>query len=159
MRMTMIKTNLKRYTFECPKIRDWVEKNSKGKVLNLFAGKTKLNLDETRNDKDHNMKSEHHKDALDFVKEWTGHTFDTIILDPPYSYRKSMEMYEGHRNSRFKLVADEIPRILSSDARVISFGYHTTFMGNKRGFMLSELCVFSHGGAQHATIGIIEERK
>ena len=48
--LTLIKTNLKRYTFESPKIKKWVENNSSGKVLNLFAGKTNLNLDEVRNE-------------------------------------------------------------------------------------------------------------
>jgi hypothetical protein len=67
-----------------------------------------------------------------------------------------MEMYRGHYTSRFKLIADEIPQILKEDGKVISFGYHTTFMGKKRGFQLDKLCVFAHSGAQHATIGIIE---
>jgi len=154
---TLIKTNLRRYTFESPKIKKWVENNSNGKVLNLFAGKTKLNLDEVRNDIDKTMLASFHKDAVDFVKEYKGKKFDTIILDPPYAYRKSMEMYNGHKASRFKMLADLTPSILKKDGIVISFGYHSTFMGNKRGFKLKELCVFAHGGAQHCTIGIIEE--
>lgn len=156
--LTLIRTNLRRYTFESPKIKQWVEERSKGKVLNLFAGRTKLNLDEIRNDLDEEMLADYNKDALDFVREWQGEKFDTIMLDPPYSYRKSMEMYKGNLNSRFKLIADEIPRILNEDGVVISFGYHSTFMGNIRKFRLKELCVFAHGGAQHCTIGIIEER-
>jgi hypothetical protein len=56
------------------------------------------------------------------------------------------------------LIADEIPKILEDDGIVISFGYHSTFMGRKRGFDLKELCVFAHGGAQHCTIGIVEGR-
>jgi 16S rRNA G966 N2-methylase RsmD len=156
--LTLIRTNLRRYTFESPKIKQWVEERSRGKVLNLFAGRTKLNLDEIRNDLDEDMLADYNKDALDFVREWQGEKFDTIMLDPPYSYRKSMEMYKGNLNSRFKLIADEIPRILNEDGVVISFGYHSTFMGNIRKFRLKELCVFAHGGAQHCTIGIIEER-
>jgi len=158
-KVKLIRTNLRRYTFESPKIKEWVEKSSKGKVLNLFAGKTKLSLNEIRNDKDRKMKAKYHKDALDFVKQWNGELFDTIILDPPYSYRKSMEMYNGHLNSRFKQIADELPRILNPEARIISFGYHSSFMGKKRGYRLKELCVFAHGGSQHCTIGIIEKKE
>jgi 16S rRNA G966 N2-methylase RsmD len=154
--LELVKTNLRRYTFESPKIKQWVEENSQGKVLNLFAGKTKLNLDEIRNDKNKEMNAEHNKDALDFVREWDGHKFDTVILDPPYSYRKSMEMYQGNKNSRFKLIADNIDKIIHKDSIIISFGYHTTFMGNIRGYELTKLCIFAHGGSQHATIGIIE---
>jgi 23S rRNA G2069 N7-methylase RlmK/C1962 C5-methylase RlmI len=42
-------------------------------------------------------------DALDCSKQLMerGELFDVILLDPPYSYRKSMELYSGHKNSRF----------------------------------------------------------
>ena len=69
-----------------------------------------------------------------------------------------MEMYNGNYSSRFKQLADEIPRILKKDGIVISFGYHSTFLGKKRGFKLNKLCVFAHGGSQHCTIGIIESK-
>jgi predicted methyltransferase len=155
---TLINTNLRRYTFDSPKIKKWVESRAKGKVLNLFAGKNRLNLDEVRNDIDKTMIADFHKDALDFVLEWKGEKFDTIILDPPYSYRKSMEMYNGNRNSRFKLIADNINKILKEEGLIIVFGYHSSFMGKRRGFGLKELCVFAHGGSQHCTIGIIETK-
>jgi hypothetical protein len=157
--LTLIRTNLRRQTFESPKMKDWVESRSYGKVLNLFAGQTKLNLDEVRNDVNLEVDADYHMDAYDFVKHWNGPPFDTIILDPPYSYRKSIEMYNGYKNSRFKLVADNVDRILAEDGAIISFGYHSTFMGVKRGYVLKELCVFAHGGAQHCTIGIVEERE
>ncbi len=155
MKIELINTNLRRYTFEAPKIKKWVEDNSSGKCLNLFAGKTKLNLDEVRNDIDKDVPADYHLDAYDFVKQCKD-KFDTIILDPPYAYRKAIEMYKGNYSSKFKLIADEIPRLLNKNGKVISFGYHTTFLGKKRGAKLCKLCVFAHGGAQHATIGIIE---
>ncbi len=157
MELELINTNLRRYTFESPRIKKWVEDNSNGKCLNLFAGKTKLNLDEIRNDVDKTMLADYHKDAVDFVKEWKGKKFDTIILDPPYSYRKSMEMYNGNKASRFKILADLIPTILKEKGIVISFGYHSTFLSKKRNATLKKLCVFAHGGSQHCTIGIIEQ--
>lgn len=75
------------------------------------------------------------------------------------SYRKSMEMYDGNYTSRFKLIADVIPSILAEKGRVISLGYHSSFLGEKRGFIKEELCVFGHSGAQHCTIAIIEVKK
>lgn len=155
--LELVPTNLRRYTFESPRIKKWVEENSGGKVLNLFSGKVELNLKEIRNDIDTDMRADFYKDAVDFVKDWKGDKFDTIIVDPPYSYRKSMEMYKGKYCSRFKLLADEIPSVLQLKGSVISFGYHSTFLGKKRGFHLFKLCVFAHGGAQHCTIGIIEK--
>ena len=163
-KLTLIRANLRRYTFENLKIRDWVENRAarvltpKGKVLNLFAGKIGLTLPELRVDSDMSMNAHVRQDALDFVREWNGLKFDVIILDPPYSYRKSMEMYHGNLNSRFKMLADEIPRILNEDGIVISFGYHSTFLGRIRNFELHELCIFAHGGAQHCTIAIIEQK-
>ena len=153
----LISTNLRRYTFENRKMKDWVESKCYGRVLNLFAGETKLSVNEVRNDIDTNRKADFHKDALDFVLEYSGETFDVVILDPPYSYRKSMEMYNGNLNSRFKLIADNLPKIIKPTSSIISFGYHSTFLGKKRGYRLDELCVFAHGGAQHCTIGIVEK--
>lgn len=160
MVLELVRTNLRRYTFESPKIRKWVEENSCGKVLNLFAGKTKLRLDEIRNDIDPEMHADYCMDALDFIRNWNQEPqrFDTIILDPPYAYRKAMEMYKGNYTSRFKLIADELPFILNPEGIVISLGYHSTFLGRSRGFDLIKLCTFAHGGAQHCTIGIIEKR-
>ena len=47
-----IKCPLHRYTFSVKPIREWTERNCEGKTLNLFAGRTKLNIDEVRNDLD-----------------------------------------------------------------------------------------------------------
>ena len=159
MELELINTNLRRYTFESPKIKKWVEENSNGKCLNLFAGKTKLNINEVRNDIDDIALKDYQMDALDFVKYAIKEnmSFDTIILDPPYAYRKAMEMYNGNYTSKFKQIADLVLEILNKDGKVISFGYHSTFLGKKRNTKLVKLCVFAHGGAQHCTIGIIEE--
>jgi len=156
--LSLIYTNLRRYTFESPKIKRWVEQQAKGKVLNLFAGKTLLNLDEVRVDVDPSANADYYMDALKFVERWKGTKFDTIILDPPYSYRKAMEFYKGNYSSRFKRIADRIPDILNHEGHVVSFGYHSSFMGKKRGFHLCHLCVFAHGGSQHCTIAIVEKR-
>jgi len=156
--LELIRTNLRRYTFESPKIKKWVESNCYGRVLNLFAGKTKLNVEEVRNDIDPTMNATYHLEALDFVLRYRGPKFDTVLLDSPYSYRKSMEMYNGNLNSRFKLIADNLYRIITVDTKIISFGYHSTFMGNKRGYELLKMCIFAHGGAQHCTIAIIERK-
>lgn len=153
-KITLINTNLRRYTFESKKIKKWVETVCIGKTLNLFSGKTKLCIDEIRNDMDQMMNAEYHLDALEFIKQFNENV-DTILLDPPYAYRKAIEMYQGNYTSKFKLIADEIAK--RKIKRVVSFGYHSTFMGKVRGYELVELCVFAHGGAQHCTIGIVEQ--
>lgn len=151
-----IKCPLNRYTFQVAPIRQWVEYNCEGKVLNLFAGRTKLNVDEVRNDVDETAFSDYKMDAVEFLRWWTGEKFDTVLLDPPYAYRKSMEMYNGNVCSPFKQLKDEILRVLKPNGKVITFGYHSNSMGEKRGFIIEKICLFSHGGAIHDTIATIE---
>jgi hypothetical protein len=151
-----IKCPLHRYTFAVKPIREWVESNCEGKVLNLFAGITKLNVDEVRNDLNEESIAEYHIDAVQFLRGWTGEKFDTVLLDPPYAYRKSMEMYNGIVCSPFKQLKDELIKVLKPGGKVITFGYHSNTMGKQRGFTVEKICLFSHGGAIHDTIASVE---
>jgi len=147
---------LNRYTFSVAPVRAWVESVCKGRVLNLFAGKTKLAVDETRNDLDPEVPADYHLDALEFLRRWKGEKFDTILLDPPYAYRKSMEMYKGMVCSPFRKLKDAIPACLHPAGVMVTFGYHSIVMGSSRGFQLEQLTLFSHGGAIHDTIVRVE---
>lgn len=151
-----IKCPLHRYTFRMKPIRNWVESECRGKVLNLFAGRYKLNVDEVRNDLDPHALADYRLDALDFLRNWKGNKFDTILLDPPYAYRKSMELYNGIICSPFKRLKDEIVRNLNVGGRVITFGYQSVVMGETRSFYVAKICLFSHGGAIHDTIATVE---
>ena len=157
-KFTYVKTPLNKYTFKVPKIRQWVETFAEGKVLNLFAGLVELDLDEVRNDIRESMNADYHLDALEFVKQYKGEKFNTILLDPPYSYRKSMEMYGGKVMSAFNALKNEIPRIMFDDGIVITFGYHSNVMGKTRGFEIEHIFLMSHGGAIHDTIASLERR-
>jgi hypothetical protein len=156
IRFEHIRCPLHRYTFSVKAIRLWVEKSCEGNVLNLFAGQTKLAVNETRNDWDAEAIAEYHLDALEFLRTWSGSPFDTILLDPPYAYRKSMEMYKGIVCSPFRQLKDAIPVCLNSGGKVITFGYHSIVMGRNRNFCLEQLALFSHGGAIHDTIASVE---
>jgi len=157
MKIEYLKTPLHKYTFSRKPIRKWVEENSKGKVLNLFAGKTKLDVDEFRVDEDKTMNADVYEDAYGFVLNCVK-KFDTIILDPPYAYRKSMEMYNGHKASRFNIIKNMIPKILTKNGLVITFGYHSVSMGKSRGFIQEKILLMSHGGAIHDTIAVVEKK-
>lgn len=151
-----IRSPLHRYTFSVKPIREWVERHAEGRVLNLFAGPTRLGLDELRNDLDLDMPADHHLDALEFLRGWQGERFQTILLDPPYALRKSMELYNGNICSPFRQLKDEIPRCLQPGGLVITFGYHSIVMGTTREFRLERIALFSHGGAIHDTIASVE---
>lgn len=158
VKFSYIKTPIHRYTFKSKKLRQWVEENVEGKVLNLFAGNTKLECNETRNDLDESMEAHYHMDAVEFCRQWTGDKFDTIILDPPYSYRKSMEKYNGKIMSPFNQLKDEILNIINPNGIVMTFGYHSISMGKSRGFIQEHILLINHGGAIHDTICIIERK-
>ena len=161
MKFTYMKTPLYRYTFKNRRVREWVEQHAEGKVLNLFAGKYRLNCDEIRNDIRQDMPCDYHMDALDFVKKWGSDIeikFNTIILDPPYAYRKSMEMYEGAIGSPFNQVKNKLLKILAPNGIVITFGYHSNVMGKSRNFKQEHILLLSHGGAIHDTIAVIERK-
>jgi hypothetical protein len=147
---------LHRYTFSVKPIRKWVEKTCEGKVLNLFAGITKLAVDEVRNDLDLEAIADYRLDALEFLGNWQGEKFNTILLDPPYNYRKSMELYKGIICSPFRRLKDELTCCLEPDGKVITFGYHAIVMGKIRQFRLEQIALFSHGGAIHDTIATVE---
>jgi len=151
-----IRCPLNRYTFYIRPVRNWVEMHCEGKVLNLFAGKTLLDLDEVRNDLDPEMPADFHLDALAFLETWEGAAFDTILLDPPYAYRKSMELYKGMICSPFRQLKDAVPRLLQPGGIVITFGYHSVVMGRNRNFQVERVALFSHGGAIHDTIASVE---
>ena len=151
-----IKCPLHRYTFQVRNIREWTENNCEGRTLNLFAGRTKLNIDEVRNDLDPEALADYRMDAVEFLRTWQGEKFDTVLLDPPYAFRKSMEMYKGIKCSPFKQMKDEIKNVLKEGGKVITFGYHSNTMGANRGFKVEKIALFSHGGAIHDTIASVE---
>lgn len=157
-KFTHIRTPLNKFTFKAPKIKKWVEDNAEGYTLNLFAGTAILDINELCNDIRKNMPADHHLDALKFCRTYKGKKFQTIILDPPYSFRKSMELYDGKIMSPFNQLKDAIVGILKNDGIVITFGYHSVSMGMKRNFRVEQILLMSHGGAIHDTIAVLERK-
>lgn len=158
MEFTYILQPPKRYTFEQPRVKSWVESMCRGKVLNLFAGKVLLNADEIRNDIDLTMPADFHQDAYELVCAFPSYSFDTIVLDPPYSLRKSREKYEGRCIGSFTKIKNELPRILRAGGRVITFGYDSVGMAKKRGFSKVAILLICHSGDHDDTIAVVEDK-
>ena len=53
---------------------------------------------------------------------------------------------------------NELLGIISESARVISLGWDTVGMANKRGFEKIALCVVCHGGDHRDTLCLVESR-
>lgn len=158
MEFTYLTQPPKRYTFQHPKLKEWVESQCKGKVLNLFAGITKLNVDEVRVDIDKNVPADYYMEAEDFVdmaiKE--GMKFNTIVLDPPYNLRKAREKYGGRYIGLFTKIKNKLPLILAKDGVIIHFGYDTVGMSKSRGFEKIGVCVVCHNGDHNDTLCLVE---
>ncbi len=111
-----------------------------------------------------------HLDAEDFLRRVQfGSKADLIIFDPPYSPRQISECYksigrevgmEGTQNGAlYKRVRDAAMPLLSPDAVVLSFGWNSAGMGEKRGFDIIEIMLVAHGGGHNDTICIAEKRR
>lgn len=150
----------RRYTFEQKDVKKFVENNCKGKVLNLFAGKTRLNVDEIRVDLSDEFNPDYCMEAFEFLQKAMNEKmfFDTVILDPPYSLRKSMEKYNGKVCSSFTKIVNVLPCVLNDGGVVISLGYQSTIMGKSRGFTKESILLIGHGGSHHDTICVVEKK-
>lgn len=147
----------KRYTFEQPKLKLWCEKWCDGKVLNLFCGKTKLNVDEYRVDIDPLVNPDSCMDAYKFVTE-TKMRFDTVVFDPPYNLRKAREKYGDRYIGSATKIKNELPKILNSSGIIQTYGYDSVGMSKSRGFEKVAIVLVCHGGDQNDTIGLVERK-
>ena len=148
----------KKWTFEQPKLKSWIEKSCKGKVLNLFAGKVKLKVDEYRVDISEEFKPDIVCEAYKFVTT-TDKKFDTIVLDPPYNLRKSREKYGGRYIGSFTKIKNELSRILNPKGKIITLGYDSVGMSKSRGFKKIAICLICHNGDHNDTIVLAEEQE
>ncbi|KKL82211.1 hypothetical protein LCGC14_1987050, partial [marine sediment metagenome] len=112
MDMTYLMQPPKKWTFEQPKLKEWVEKWCYGNVLNLFAGKVRLDVDELRVDVSNEFSPDEVCDAFRFVTTPPSIDFHTIILDPPYNLRKSREKYNGRWIGSLTKIKNELPKLL-----------------------------------------------
>jgi len=149
---------VRKYTFEQPKLKLWIERNCRGKVLNLFAGKTMLNnVDEVRVDINREMRADYYMDALEFVDSWEDKPFNTILLDPPYNLRKAREKYMNKFIGSLTKIKNAIPPILIPGGIVITLGYDSVGMSRKRGFEKTGICLVCHSGDHNDTICLVEK--
>jgi uncharacterized protein YodC (DUF2158 family) len=150
----------KRYTFEQPKLRKWVEDNCSGKVLNLFAGTTKLDVDEVRVDIDKSVPADYYMEAESFVDLAISEKmlFDTIVLDPPYNLRKAREKYEGRFIGSFTKIKNKLINLVPVGGKVIILGYDTVGMSRCRGFEKIGICVVCHNGDHNDTLCVVERK-
>ena len=155
-----IRGRISTWTFEDPDIKQWVESHLEGRVLNLFAGKTKLNHVEEiiRVDINEDRDADYHFDALHVRDHFDARSFDTVILDPPFSEIQSRKHYEGEHAGKFKHIRDQVAELVRPGGKTITFGYHSTGLATTRGFEKQEIALINHGGRFPDTVGTVDEK-
>lgn len=148
------------WTFEAKKVKKLVEDNCKGKILNLFAGKTHLDIQETRVDISEEFNPLHNQSAEDFLYsallcDWK---YDTIIYDPPWNERKSKEFYNGKYIGKFTKLKDDIVKILNRNGIIISIGYEISNFGKKRNMEVKKVYVINPFGEIRPYFVSIEQK-
>lgn len=149
------------WTFQMPKVRQWIESRLEGDVLNLFGGVTKLIPPPggtiTYNDLNEEIPADLRNDAYDLTK-WTSYAdkFDTVIFDPPYTAYQAIKTY-GRKAQLVSHARDVVEFVLKPGGLVLSLGFNSTGMSQSRGFEKDALALVNCGGS-HNDIILLAER-
>lgn len=110
-------------TFNIKQINELINKYiyKKTSIIDPFANDSKLAT--ITNDLDEQYNTDHHLDALDFLKLFKDNSVQVVLYDPPYSPRQVSESYkklnrtvnmQTTQSSYWSKQKDEIARILET---------------------------------------------
>lgn len=140
------------WTFGAAKLRHWVETHLDGRVLNACAGQTHLNHGDriVRNDIDPEINADTHYDIRDLPTVLDGESFDTVVLDPPFTNRQAAETYNlADTNLTPDALAAAVDALLKPGGRLIHFGYGTSLMPLGEEYAPEELAIWNTLGRQY----------
>ncbi len=141
----------RKWTFQMPKLRKWVEDRIVGETLNLFGGVVRLG-NSTHNDLNPDLLNpgDLNRDAFD-LNAWrdSGGRFDTVVFDPPYSAHQAVVSYGTKRQQRVNHARDVVEYVLKAGGTVISLGFNSTGMSNSRGFAKEGILLVNCGGSHN----------
>jgi hypothetical protein len=135
-----------------PKVKTWLGDRLVGKVLNVFCGVNKIQ-GAVNCDLNPEMSPDILCDAMKLNEFFEPLSFDTAILDPPYSFYQAQTKYKGHSVHNIMVVKDHIKMIVKK--RLIWFGWS---IPATEGFRKTEILLIGHGGHRNATICCVEDR-
>ena len=156
-------------TFTIGPIKELVEAEvaKGGVIVDPFANNCKYGT--ITNDLNPEYDTTYHMDALEFLKSLGSNSADLVLYDPPYSITQAAQLYRDYgkdklevsvANMRYwKLIKDNIARILKANGRVMCFGWNTNGLGKGRGFEMTDILIVSHGGSKNDTLCTLEYKK
>lgn len=151
-----------------------------GEFVRAFVANARVSVDPFARDRDwftHTndlnpaTKAQRHMDAEEFCKQLAAEHVqaDLGIFDPPYSPRQISECYksiglkvgiEETQNARlYKRVRDALDNLIVPGGIVLSFGWNSAGMGDKRGYKQLAILLVAHGGAHNDTICLAEQKQ
>lgn len=110
------------------------------------------------NDLDINAPTQHHEDALIYLKRLATGCAEGVLYDPPYSITQARQ-YGKKEFASMKYWADcknEIARIIKPGGKAICFGWNSNGLGKNRGFEMKRILLVPHGGSKNDTICTVE---
>lgn len=119
---------LGRWTFQTQAIRNVVLDHLEGRVLNAFAGETRLDeykrgITEVRNDLNPDRPAEYHEDAAALDDVFERRSFDVVVLDPPFDQTQSDEHYDGLHARDMAAVRKAVAPLVKPGGTVVEFGW------------------------------------
>lgn len=156
-------------TFSINPIHDIVTdevQRSDGLWIDPFSGG--VDYADVTNDLNPEVDSDHTMKALDFLGQFDdGEVDGGVLFDPPYSPRQIKEVYDsvGLETSMETTQAtfwskpkDEIERVCSDGATVVTCCWNSGGIGKTRGFKIRRILMVAHGGWHNDTIVTVEDR-
>ena len=135
-----------------------------GVIVDPFANDCKYGT--ITNDLNPAFDTTYHKDALEFLQGLEANSTDLVLYDPPYSITQATQLYKEYGKDKlevnvsnmkyWKLVKDNIARILKLNGRCICCGWNTNGLGKNRGFEMTSILIVPHGGSKNDTLITLE---
>ncbi len=153
-----------KWTFGIPYIKNYLEMLCADKrILLPYAGMTRLRTPSASLyiDIDPDVKPDIVSDCKDILPKLLRNkdvNYDIVLLDPPFSAHQAIRKYGNKKMSDLSVIKDYCAEILSEGGVVVTFGFNSTGMGKKRGFIKDELHIFNHGG-NHNDMFMLKEHK
>jgi len=154
-----------KWTFEIEPIKKFIARYliQNAYWIDPFCGNSKLAA--IRND----LCDPSAEDSHIWLDTFKDYQFDGAFFDPPYSMEQVKRSYNscglkywqkehGNQSGNFPKIKDKLSQIVKPEGYILSFGWNSSGMGKKRGFMKKEILLVAHGGNRHDTICISEQK-
>ncbi len=156
-------------TFRCPPIRSFVDYYLRQSKISVDPFARNFQECTYTNDLNPNTQAQYHMTAIEFLEmiRDKGIEPDLVVFDPPYSITQLKECYQGigieftQKDAQSLAYKDElflINQIVPIRGVVLTFGWSSTGLGKRAGYLIEEILLVSHGRRQHDTICMAERR-